>query len=277
MENAITPFEGNNIRKVWHEEHWYFVLDDVLVFLTETNNPKAYWSNLRRKDEELKKGYGKIYSTLFVGTEGGRQKMNCANTEGILRIIMSISSPRVEPLKRWLAQVGSERIQETENPELGFERLTALYKAKGYDDAWIESRLKSIGIRKELTDEWQKRGVKQGEEYAILTAEIAKMTFGLTPSEHAKLKGLKKENLRDHMTNLELLFAAIGEEVTRIIVVKEDAQGFEENHDAATKGGKTAGEALKRIEKTTGERVVSSKNFLKQVENEENKELPPHE
>ena len=260
------PFQGNQIRKVWHNEEWYFVLDDVLAVLTDTKNPKAYWSNLRRKDEELKKGYSKIYSTLAVETEGGKQKMNCAHTEGVLRIIMSVSSPKVEPLKLWLAQVGNERIQETENPELLTERQAELYRAKGYSEEWILRRVQSIETRKALTNEWKNRGVKDGQEYAILTAEIAKATFGMTPAQHADFKGLERENLRDHMTNLELIFTALGEESTRLFSVETDAQGFNENHEAAQKGGRGAGNARKNFEKTTGQKVLLATNYLKQIE-----------
>ena len=191
-ENGLRLFGGIEIRKIWHNEQWFFVLDDVLTILTDTKNPKAYWSNLRRKDDELKKGYGKIYSTLAMDTEGGKQKMNCANTEGVLRILMSVPSPKAEPLKLWLAQVGTERLQETENPELLTERQAELYRAKGYSEEWILRRVQSIETRKALTNEWKNRGVKDGQEYAILTAEIAKATFGLTPVQHADFKRLER-------------------------------------------------------------------------------------
>ena len=263
MDNQLTPFEGQEIRKVWHNDTWYFVLDDVLTILTDTKNPKAYWSNLRRKDEELKKGYGKIYSTLTVDTEGGKQKMNCSNTEGVFRIMMSVSSPKAEPLKLWLAQVGKEQLAEMADPEVGFDRLRDIYRAKGYADEWIERRMQSIETRKNLTDEWKDRGVKEGQEYAILTAEIAKATFGVTPSEHSKLKGLERQNLRDHMTPIELIFTALSEESTRIIAKSDDALGFAENHNAAQRGGNIAGNARRRLEKESGEKIVSSTNFLK--------------
>ena len=261
-EQHLTPFEGAQIRKTWYNEEWYFVLDDVLTILTDTKNPKAYWSNLRRKDEELKQGYGKIYSTLTVGTEGGKQKMNCANTAGVLRIVMSISSPKVEPLKLWLANLGKQAIDEAENPELLTERQAEIYKAKGYPEEWIKRRVQSIETRKALTDEWKNRGVKEGQEYAILTATIAKGTFGLTPSEHSNIKGLEKQNLRDHMTPLELVFTALSEEITRSLSVRDDAQGFNENYDTAHKGGNEAGKARLNLEKNTGLKVISSENFL---------------
>ena len=188
---------------------------------------------------------------------------------------MSVPSPKVEPLKLWLAQVGKERIEEIENPELAVERARDIYKAKGYSDVWIERRLKSIEVRKELTDEWKGRGVKEGQEYAILTAEMAKATFGVTPSEHKKLKSLDKENLRDHMTNLELIFTMLGEDVTRRVAVTKDAIGFNENLDAAQKGGQAAGEARERVEAVSGEKVVSTDNFLAQIEAAEQKKALP--
>jgi DNA-damage-inducible protein D len=260
--NKLMPFGNTEIRKAWYNEQWYFVLDDVLVFLTDTQNPKAYWSNLRRKDEELKKGYGKIYSTLSVATEGGKQKMNCANTEGVLRIVMSVTSPKVEPLKLWMAQVGRERIEETENPELAIERAKEIYAAKGYSDDWIATRLKTIETRNELTAEWKKRGIKDSKDYSFLTATIAKGTFGLNPSEHAQLKGLEKQNLRDHMTNLELIFSMLGEESTRMIAEKDNAQGFSENYDAAIEGGQLTGKHREQLEQRAGQKVVSADNYL---------------
>ena len=226
MDNTLTPFEGKEIRKVWHEEQWYFSIFDVIALLTDTTNPKRYWNDLKRRDPELdKQGGTQISYPLKMQTAGGKQSVICANTDGILRIVMSVSSPKAEPLKMWLAQVGGERIQETENPELGFERLTQIYKAKGYTDEWIERRLQSIETRKQLTSEWKNRGVKEGSEYSILTAIIAKGTFGLNPSEHKKVKGLEKTNheLRDHMTPLELIFTALGEELTRSEAVKESS------------------------------------------------------
>ncbi len=261
MENKLelTPFEGKDIRKIWHDEQWYFSLIDIIGVLTDSKDAKRYWSVLKTREKQLTT----ICSSLKMTATDGRQRLtDCANTEGVLRIVMSVPSPKAEPLKLWLAQVGTERIQETENPEISIARLTELYRAKGYDENWIGTRLKTIGIRKELTDEWQKRGIKENSEYAILTSEIAKATFGLTPSEHAKLKGLEKQNLRDHMTNLELVFTALGEEVTRQLTIKDDAKGFLENQDAAMQGGTFAGNARERLETEKGLKVVSSDNFL---------------
>jgi prophage antirepressor-like protein len=189
-ETKIAIFEGGNIRRVIYKNEWWFVVEDVIVVLTNSSNPKDYITKMRLRDDELNKGYGQIVSTLPIVTAGGRQRMNCANTEGIFRIIQSIPSPKAEPFKKWLAKVGYERIQEIEDPELATKRTRMLYKQKGYSDDWIEKRMRGIAIREELTDEWQKRGVKLQKEYEILTAEISKAAFGVTPSQYKKLKGL---------------------------------------------------------------------------------------
>ena len=272
QEQNLIPFEGKPIRKIWHNDEWYFSIVDIVEVLSDSPIARTYWSKIKAKikvESELNPFWVQL---KMPAADGKNYKTDCTNTEGVLRIVMSVPSPKAEPLKMWLAQVGKERIEETENPEMSFERMTEIYKAKGRTDEWIKTRLKPIETRKQLTDEWKNRGVTEGQEYSILTATIAKGTFGLTPSEHGKLKGLEKENLRDHMTPLELILTALGEEVTRILVVKEDAQGFPENHEAAVKGGKSAGEARKRVEKTTGEKAVSAVNFLN-LKNEEN--LPP--
>ena len=267
QENTIILFQEKQIRHTWHQEEWWFVVEDVIAVLTDSKNPKKYLAALRSRDKELAKGYPQIVDTLSVDTEGGKQRMTCSNRQGIFRIIMSVPSPKAEPFKMWLAQVGEERIQEIENPEIAVERAREIYKAKGYSDEWIERRMQSIETRKQLTEEWKKRGVKEGQEYSILTATVAKGTFGLTPSEHKELKGLTKprENLRDHMTPLELIFTALSEEITRSIAVKEDAQGFNENHDVAVDGGKMAGKFRKETE-DKGIVVVSKQNYLKSDE-----------
>ncbi len=266
MENSsiVPSFEGKEIRKVWHEEQWYFSVVDVIEVLTDSSNPSVYWSALKKRETEsftfckrfsLARANGKTYPT------------DCANTEGVFRIVMSVPSPKAEPFKLWLAQVGKERLEETENPEIGFERLREIYIAKGYPVEWVQQRIQNIDTRKQLTDEWKNRGVQQGQEYSNLTAIIAKGTFGLNPSEHKKLKGLEKpsQNLRDHMTTLELLFSTLGEETTRILASVDDAQGFEENRDKAIKGGQAAGKSLNNYEKDTGIKVVSDKNYLKSL------------
>ena len=259
------PFEGKPIRKIWYNEEWHFSVVDIIEALTDSPIPRNYWTKVKKALVEESQLHPFWMQLKLPSADGKSYKTDCANTEGVLRIVMSVPSPKAEPLKQWLAQVGKERIEETENPELSYERMTEIYKAKGRTDEWIKSRLKSIETRKQLTDEWKNRGVTEGQEYSILTATIAKSTFGVTPKEHKEIKGLEKssQNLRDHMTPLELILTALGEEVTRILVVKDDAQGFPENHEAALKGGKSAGEARKRVEKTTGEKAVSASNFLK--------------
>ena len=205
----------------------------------------------------------------------GKQRLtDCANTEGVFRILMSVPSPKAEPFKLWLAALGKQAIDETENPELLTERQAELYRAKGYSEEWIQRRLQSIETRKELTDEWKNRGVKEGQEYAILTATIAKGTFGLTPTEHKDIKGLERQNLRDHMTPLELIFTALSEEITKQKAVEFDAQGFNENHDAAQKGGQITGDLVKRAE-IQGVKVVSKTNYLNPTKEE--KALPKEE
>ncbi len=277
MENALTPFEESAIRKTWHDEQWYFAIIDVIAVLADTDNPRQYWTKVKKNLSNESQLQPFWLQLKMQAADGKFYKTDCANTDGILRIVMSVPSPKAEPLKLWLAQVGSERIQETENPELGFERMVEIYKAKGYTDEWIERRMQSIETRKQLTNEWKNRGVKEGKEYSNLTAVIAKGTFGLTPTEHKDLKGLTKlsHNLRDHMTPLELIFTALGEELTRSESIKDDAQGFDENRDAAVKGGSMAGKARKLIEEERAEKVVSKKNYLKELKGDDTNELQP--
>jgi DNA-damage-inducible protein D len=263
-ENKVTFFETHTIRRVFEDGVLYFNLTDVIQALTNSTEPRKYWSKVKRKmtNTEGANEMSTIWRQLkFSGSDGKKYLMDAANRQGLMRILMSVPSPKVEPFRIWLSEIAEQHLEETENPELGFERLKELYQAKGYPAEWIESRLKSIGIRKELTDEWQKRGVVEGREYSVLTAEIAKSTFGLTPTEHKQLKGLDKHNLRDHMTNMELIFTMLGEESTRQLTVERDAQGFNENFDAATEGGNIAGDARLRVE-ARGRKVVSSENFL---------------
>ncbi|MDD4148680.1 MAG: Bro-N domain-containing protein [Bacteroidales bacterium] len=260
----IKLFESKQIRTVWNEsdQKWYFVVADVVQVLTDTPNPTDYMKKMRKRDEQLSQGWGQIVTPLSVETAGGKQKLNCANAQGLLRIIQSIPSPKAEPFKLWLAKVGSERLEEIENPELATQRTREIYKLKGYPDDWIEKRMRSIAIREELTDEWKNRGIKEHIEYSILTAEISKATFGLTPSEYKKLKGIKSQNLRDHMTDLELIFSMLGEASTKEIVVNTNPLGFIENKKAAKAGGKIAGDARKKLEIKSGKKVVSTKNYL---------------
>lgn len=264
--DRIVVFQEKAIRRTWHNEEWWFAIVDVVAILTDSVQPEGYVKDLRRRDKELAKGWGQIATPLRVGTEGGTQRVNCANTEGLFRIIQSIPSPKAEPFKRWLAQVGYERVKEIENPEMASARARELYQAKGYPQAWIEKRLRSIAVRGELTDEWKARGVEEGKEYAILTAEIARATFGVTPGTHRRLKGLDKvktgNNLRDHMTDLELIFTMLGEASTTEIARRKEAQGFDDNRSAAKEGGTVAGNARKELEAKSGKPVVSKTNYL---------------
>jgi hypothetical protein len=272
-QDKIIVFQEKQIRRIWHNEEWWFVVEDVVSVLTESNDPKQYIRRMRSRDKQLSQGWVQFVLTLLVETPGGSQKMNCANTEAMFRIIQSIPSPKAEPFKLWLAKVGYERVQEIENPELAAERARQYYRDLGYDEKWIETRIQTIAIRGQLTDEWKVRGVQEGMEYSILTAEISRATFGLVPKEYKELKGLKRENLRDHMTNLELIFTMLGEEGTRQNAIKKDAQGFEENRGSAIEGGTAAGKALGAYEESTGDKVVTNRNFKKQIEEAKKKSI----
>ena len=268
----LAIFEKKEIRKIIHENEWWFVINDIIFALTGSADPAQYFKRLKSRDKELKKlmEKGGVQFVpplkLEIKTAGGTQKMNCWNTEGIFRLIQSIPSPKAEPFKRWLAKVGYERVQEIEDPELATKRTRALYKAKGYSEDWIEKRMRGIAIREELTDEWQKRGAKKGLEYAILTAEISKATFGMTPSEYKKMKKLKRENLRDHMTDLELIFSMLGERATTEITQTGNSKGFQKLKKDAKAGGKIAGDAKKALELKTGKKVSVTENFLENSE-----------
>ncbi len=262
MTEKLAVFNGKEIRRTLHNGEWWFVVEDIVLALIESKDPKQYIQRMKRRDLELAKGWVQIVHTLPVTTIGGAQRMLCASTEGIFRIIQSIPSPKAEPFKRWLAKVGYERVQEIEDPELGTARTRELYRAKGYSEAWIEKRMRGIAVRAELTDEWKNREVGESAEYAILTAEISKATFGLTPTEYRELKTLDRENLRDHMTDLELIFSMLGEAATTEIARTQDAQGFGENKVAAKKGGSIAGEAREKLEVESGRNVVTDENYL---------------
>jgi DNA-damage-inducible protein D len=263
MEKTIAIFKGKEIRKTIHKNEWWFSVSDVITALTDSSDSKQYIKKMRRRDPDLNSYWGTICTPLQMKAPDGKMReTNCSNTEGIFRIIQSIPSPKAEPFKRWLAKVGYERVQEIEDPELGTKRTRALYQAKGYSDDWIEKRMRGIAIREELTDEWKKREVGQEKEYAILTSEIARAAFGVTPGEHKKIKGLKRENLRDHMNDLELIFSMLGEAATTEITRAEDAKGFKKNKQAARKGGEVAGKAREDLERKTRKKVVSSENYL---------------
>jgi len=263
VESHIAVFRGKEIRRTLYKDEWWFSVVDICEVLTESPDAGAYWRKLKQRlKEEGSEVVTFCHGLKLPAADGKKYETDCANTEGILRIIQSIPSPKAEPFKRWLAKVGYERVQEIENPELATKRTRALYKAKGYSDDWIEKRMRGIAIREELTDEWKKREVKEQKEYEILTAEIAKAAFGITPGTHKKLKGLKRENLRDHMTDLELIFSMLGEAATTEITRVDDAKGFHESKRAARKGGEVAGKARDDLEKKTGRRVVSRENYL---------------
>jgi len=269
----IKLFESKEIRTVWNEEDqkWYFVVEDVILVLTDSLDPKQYIKRMRQRDKELAKGWVQFVPPLWVETAGGKQRMGCANAKGLLRIIQSIPSPKAEPFKQWLAQVGSDRLDEIENPELATQRTKELYKLKGYPDDWIEKRMRSIAIREELTDEWKNRGIREQQDYSILTSEISKATFGMTPSEYKTFKGLKRENLRDHMNDLELIFSMLGEASTTAIVKTKNPKGFVENKIAAIRGDNVAGNARRELESKTKTKVSTSENYL--PESKKNKEL----
>lgn len=258
----IALFRGKSIRKTLHNDEWWFVVNDVVAALAETPDPKDYIRKMRIRDPAMAEGWGQIVTPLSIPTAGGKQNLGCANTEGVFRIIQSIPSPKAEPFKKWLAKVGYDRVKEIENPELASQRARELYQAKGYPVDWIEKRMRSIAIREELTDEWKNRGVQEQLDYAILTAEISKATFGLNPSEYKQIKGLKRENLRDHMNDLELIFSMLGEASTTEITRAKDAQGFVESKVAAKEGGKIAGNARKELEIKSGRKVVTNENYL---------------
>ncbi len=274
-ENAIRLFQDQKVRVHWDEEaeKWYFCVVDIVEILTESVNPSDYIKKMRKRDSELSKGWGQIVTPLSIQTAGGKQRVNCADTEGIFRIIQSISSPNAEPFKKWLAKIGYERIEETEDPELAFDRAMETYLKKGYSKNWINQRIKSIEVRKELTDEWDTRGVKKGLEYAILTDEITKAWAGLSVKEYKKLKDLKKENLRDNMTNLELVLNMLAEASTTEISKDKNPKTFADNKEVAKKGGKVAQAARKQLESTTGKKVVNPMNAKSLKSEEENKKL----
>jgi hypothetical protein len=262
-ENALVVFQGKKIRRTWFNDEWWFSVVDIIEALTQTGRARKYWSDLKKKLTEEGFQLSEKIGQLKMTAEDGKMRLtDCVNTKNAFRIIQSIPSKKAEPFKQWLAEVGYQRVQEIENPEIAQKRMRELYKAKGYSDAWIEKRVRGIAIRDELTSEWDKRDIKTDREYSILTAEISKATFGLTPSEYKKLKGLKRENLRDHMGDLELIFSMLGEASTTRIARDKDAQGFIENKSAAKEGGAVAGTARRELEKQIKGKVVSKENYL---------------
>ena len=264
----IALFRNKGIRKTIYKSEWWFVINDVIRALISSKDPAQYFKRMKLRDKELAKlidkGGVQFVPPLMLemNTLGGKQKMYCWNTEGVFRLVQSIASPQAEPFKRWLAKVGFDRIKEIEDPELATKRTRFLYKAKGYPDSWIEKRMRGIAIREELIDEWQKRGAKKDLDYKILTSEISKATFGVTPAQYKKLKGIKRQNLRDHMDDFELIFTMLGERSTTEIHKVEDSKGMKKLKKDAKEGGDIAGVARKKLEKRLRRSIVTKQNFL---------------
>ena len=264
--SAITLFEEKQVRRSWNatDNKWYFAIVDVIAILTDSSNPQVYWRVLKKRlTQEGNESVTNCNGLKMTAADGKQRQTDVADTEQLLRIIQSIPSPKAEPFKRWLAKVGYERLEEIENPELAAKRMREIYQQKGYSEEWIEKRLRGIAVRDELTDEWKKRGVKEQKEFAILTSEISKATFGMTPSQYREFKALTnpKENLRDQMTDLELIFTMLGEASTSEIAKKRDAQGFPQNQQAAKAGGTVAGNARRDLEIQSGTRISTRENF----------------
>lgn len=262
-ENSIIVFNQKNVRRHWDvdKELWYFSVIDIIEILTDSTSPKRYWSDLKIKlQKEGSDVYEKIVQLKLIASDGKKYPTDCFSTEDLFRVIQSIPSPKAEPFKAWLARVGYDRIEETENPELSIDRAMKTYLQKGYSKEWINQRLKSIDIRRDLTDEWHERGVQEGQEYAILTDEIMQAWAGMGVKEYKEFKNLKKQNLRDNMTNLELVLNMLAEATTTEFSSKKKPRGFHESRIVAQEGGCVAGTARKEIERKTGEGVVSSKN-----------------
>mgnify|MGYP001619671402 CR=1 FL=1 len=264
-DKALVVFQDKKIRRIWHDDEWYFSVVDVVEALTESPAPRQYWGVLKGRESQL---LTFCLQLKLPSSDGKSYETDCANTESMFRIIQSIPSKKAEPFKQWLAQVGYERVQEIENPELGQARIKHYYELKGYPKDWIDKRLRGMAIRQELTDEWKQRGVAQETDFAILTNEISKATFGKTVQEYKDFKGLtkKNQNLRDHMGDWELIFTMLGEKATTDITKVRDAQGLDANKKAAKSGGQIAHNARKELEQETGKSVVSKSNFLELVE-----------
>lgn len=265
METAqIIVFQDKKIRRIYFEDEWYFSVVDIIEVLTDSPEPRKYWNKVKTREFTALQ-LSPIWRQLKLpATDGKLYKTDCATTKDMFRIIQAVPSRKAEPFKQWLAQVGYERVQEIENPELAQERMKEIYEAKGYPKDWIDKRLRGIAIRQNLTDEWQQRGITEDRDFAILTAEIARATFGVSPAEHKIIKGLtkKSQNLRDHMTDLELIFTMLGERVTTEVSQQEKPDTFQKNKQVAQRGGRVAGIARREAEKELGHSVVSSQNFL---------------
>ena len=277
QSSKIVLFQSRKIRRVWHNNEWFYSVVDIVEVLTESANPTDYLKKIRKRDEELGVYLGTNCPQVEMLTETGKKrKMLTGSTKDVFRIIQSIPSPKAEPFKRWLAKVGKERLDEIENPELAQERMKEIYEKKGYPKDWIDKRLRGMAIRQNLTGEWKEREIQSQKDYSILTAEISKATFGITPSEYRKLKNIpekSKSNLRDNMTDLELIFTMLGEKVTTEISQNEKPKGMPQNKKVAKRGGGVAGKARKETEKELGRSVISEENFLSEAD--EVKKLNP--
>ena len=263
--NKLITFQNQRIRRIWHEDQWWFSVVDVVAVLTESKDAGAYWRKLKQRlKAEGSEVVTNCHALKLEAPDGKKYATDCANTETMFRIIQSIPSKNAEPFKRWLAKVGYERIQEIEDPELAQERMKNIYEQKGYSKDWIDKRLRGIAIRQNLTDEWKERGVEHEKDFAILTAEISRATFGMAPSEYKKHKSLTKsnQNLRDHMTDFELIFTMLGEKVTTEISKQEEPDSFDKNKQVAKRGGDVAKNARINTEKELGRSVISKDNFI---------------
>ncbi len=271
-KDALVVFEGAKIRRTWHDDQWFFSVVDIIQILTESGSPRQYWGVLKKRDTQL---LTICLQLKLPSSDGKYYNTDCVNTENAFRLIQSIPSKKAEPFKRWLAKVGYERIQEIENPELAQDRVKDYYELKGYPADWIEKRLRGIAIRQDLTDEWKFRGIQEQKDFAILTNEISKATFGKTVGEYKKFKSLKRnnQNLRDHMTDWELILAMVGEKATTDITISKDSQGFNECKDSALEGGTIAKNTRKEIEQKTGKSIVSNENYLHLTEKKLNKQI----
>lgn len=259
-------FQQKEIRRIWHNKEWFFSILDIIAVLTDSPTPKTYWSKMKVRDPNLNQLFPNWEQLKFKAKDGKFYSTDCANQQGILRIIQSIPSKKAEPFKLWLAKIGKERLEEIQNPELAMIRMKQLYQSKGYPQDWIEKRARGIAVRNELTDEWQNRGIENSMEFAILTNEIMKGTFGMKVSEYKKFKDLKKENLRDHMDDLELIFTMLAESTTTRITRHKDSVGFPELKIDANDGGQAAGQARENIENKIKEKISNPKNYLKEIE-----------
>ena len=260
----IALFEGNKVRLVWYEERWFFVISDIVFVLTDSSDVKQYIKKMRTRDPELSVNWGTICTPLQVTSKDGKQREELtADLEGIFRIIQSIPSPKAEPFKQWLAKIGKERVDEIQNPELAMERMKSLYEQKGYPEEWIGKRMRGIAVRNTLTDEWDKRGLKKGVEYAILTNEIMQGTFDMKVDDYKKHKNLAvQHNLRDHMGDIELILTMLAEATTTKLSVDRDSEGFNKLHNDAKEGGEIVGKTRKEIETRSGKKIATKNNFL---------------